>query len=109
MATYELTFNRVFILTLAPNTDSSIAVPSGYVWKIESVGIGGTKGVVYLKSSSSSDDKIAILFSSIGDDDYASPLPFWLGETFTGGFFRNESGFKGSVSITEYFIKIQVL
>src|ERR1041385_6242646 len=95
-----LVFNRVVLFNLFPGTDVSVTIPSTAVWKIESAGIGGTKGVIYLKANAT--DKIAILFSSIGEDEYAAPLPFWLGDTFTGGYLRNESAFQGSVSITEY-------
>jgi hypothetical protein len=102
MSTFELTFSRVIVTTLTPNTDSSFTVPSGYVWKIESAGIAGTNGVVYLKSNSN--EKIAILFSSINRNDYSSPLPYWLNDAFSSGKFLNESNFPGSVSITEYFI-----
>ncbi|HET6992923.1 MAG TPA: hypothetical protein VFJ43_16445, partial [Bacteroidia bacterium] len=58
---------------------TSTSIPTGQIWKIESAGIGGTKGALYLrKDLAEADTKIAILFSTIGEDNYSSPLPFWL-------------------------------
>ena len=107
----ELTFSKV-ITTIVPPTPSTaahpvtvaITVPSGCVWKVESAGVGGTNGAIYLLKGTLPDpDKIAILATSIGDDDYAAQLPYWLEENFAG-YLSNESNYQGSVSITEYAI-----
>lgn len=102
--TYTPQLTRAFVITLNANSSSqSIVIPSGYVWKIESAGVGGTNGTIYLKSGS---DNIAILFSSVHNNQYASLLPFWLDATFSGGTFRNENegGFKGVISVSEYYL-----
>ena len=94
-----LSFSRVITTLVNSNIDSDpFTVPADCVWKIESAGVGGTNGAIYLLQGS---DKIAILATTIGDDDYASPLPFWLEASFAGKF-RNESNYKGVISITEY-------
>jgi hypothetical protein len=106
MPTYELTFSKVImkIVSPSPATATAVIVPAGCVWKIESAGIGGTNGAIFLLNNASPDpEKIAILATSIGDDDYAAPLPYWLEENFSG-YFSNESSYKGSVSITEFVI-----
>lgn len=95
-----LTFNAVFVNTIPADSSLAFTVNSGKIWKIESVGIGGTKGAVYLKKGA---DLVAILFSTIQDNDYGSQLPFWLDDTVSGEFV-NDSNNGASVSITEWNI-----
>lgn len=96
-----LTFNKAEVKTIAADSAVSFTVTSGKIWKIESVGIGGSKGAVYLRKGT---DKIAILFSTIQDNDYGSQLPFWLDDTFAGDFV-NDSNDAASVCITEWNIE----
>jgi hypothetical protein len=99
----------VLLYTINPGDALSIsAIPVKTVWKIESAGIGNTKGAIYLRTDVVNDlsvtvpnTKIAILFSTIGDDDYSSPLPFWLPPGFVGTIL-NDSTDTASVSITVY-------
>ncbi|CAN5355285.1 hypothetical protein BH09BAC5_BH09BAC5_12680 [soil metagenome] len=86
-APFTLGFSQVIVTSLDQGIDSIITIPAGRIWKIESAGIGGTNGVIYLKKNAT--DKIAILFSSIGNDDYSSPLPFWLAEKLMRIFTRD--------------------
>ena len=95
----------VLLYTIDPGDFLDITsglIPSGTIWKIESAGIGGTKGAIYLrKNLTNPNTKIAILFSTFGDDDYSSPLPFWLPSGFVGTIF-NDSTDSACVSITVY-------
>ena len=108
---YQLLFSQIILIVVDGNTTTPVlyTVPAGCVWKIESAGVAGSNGTIYLMQDygtsppAPAPDKIAILATSIGEDDYASQLPYWLPTGFTARF-RNESGFKGSVSITEYVI-----
>lgn len=104
----KLDFSQVILITINANTTtgSVLTVPSDCVWKIESAGVGGTNGAIYLLQDfgvSPPPEKIAIIGTTIGDDDYASNLPYWLPSGFTARF-QNESGYTGSVSITEYVV-----
>lgn len=102
MATYTPTFSQVILFQLNPGELSSpFTVTANTIWKIESVGIGGTKGAVYLTDSTNNANNLAILFSSTSNDDYGSRLPFTLPAGFTGKF-RNDSLNKAIISVTEY-------
>ena len=102
MATpHTLSFSQVIVTTLDINTASAFTVPADCIWKVESAGIAGTKGLIYLQDSSS--HNLAILFSSFNNDDYGAPLPFWLSQGFAGSFM-NASEFKSVISITEYVV-----
>ncbi len=96
-----LNFNKVYVNIIPADTSINFTVTSGKIWKIESVGIGGTKGAVYLKVGVTN---IAILFSTIQDNDYGSLLPYWLDDTVVGGQFVNDSNNAASVCITEWNI-----
>ena len=105
---YKLDFSKAILVTIDSNATSNVyTVPADCIWKIESAGVGGTNGAIYLLQDHGTPppapEKIAILGTTIGDDDYACKLPFWLESGFTARF-QNESGYKGSVSITEYVI-----
>jgi hypothetical protein len=94
----ELSFNKVYVLTVPADDALEFEVITGKIWKIESVGIGGPKGAVYLKRGT---DNIAILFSTFQDNDYGSKLPYWLDDTVSGEFV-NDSNSAASVCITEW-------
>jgi hypothetical protein len=94
----ELIFNKVYVNTIAADASISFSVPSGKIWKIESVGIGGTKGAVQLRIGTAN---VAILFSTFQDNDYGSKLPYWMDDTVSGEFI-NDSNSAASVSITEW-------
>jgi hypothetical protein len=108
-----LEFSQVINYTFDKSAAQSITVPSGKVWKIESAGLGGTNGAVFLRTTvlSVPDVRIAILFSTIKSDDFSSPFPYWLNENFTGSFYTDTADATvdasipptaASVSITEY-------
>ncbi len=99
----SLNFNKIYVNTIPADSFINFTVTSGKIWKIESVGIGGTKGAVYLKVGA---DNIAILFSTIQDNDYGSQLPYWLDDTVVGGKFVNDSNNAASVCITEWNIGV---
>jgi hypothetical protein len=96
-----LVFSTSFLHTVVTETPVSITVPSGKIRKIESAGISDTNCSIFLRDST--DAKIAILFSTIGDNLYSAKLPFWLPESFSGSFVIEGKG-KGSISVTEYTI-----
>lgn len=108
-----LTLTEVRVETINPGQFLDIissTIPSGSIWKIESAGVGGTKGTIYLrkdllnnKNEMVPNTKIAILFSSIGDEDYSSVLPFWLPAGFVGTIY-NDSLETACVSISVYTI-----
>jgi hypothetical protein len=98
----SLNFNRIYINTIPADSFILFTVTSGKIWKIESVGIGGTKGAVYLRAATN--DNIAILFSTIQDNDYGSQLPYWLDDTAVSWKFVNDSNNVASVCITEWNI-----
>ena len=97
MATLD--FAEVIVVTIPSGQSSSINLDSGTVWKIESAGIGGTSGSVFLRNNAS--EQVAMLFSSVNEHDYGSPLPFWLNAGFQGSFL-NDSSYSAAVSITRY-------
>lgn len=97
-----LEFAQVIVTEIPKRTTSpgtaSIDVPAGKIWKIESAGIGGTNGALYLKTGV---NLVAILFTTINRDLYTSQLPFWLPPDFSGELV-NDSGERAIVSITEW-------
>jgi hypothetical protein len=107
-----LAFSQALLYVFDKNTalvDRTFTVPADTVYKIESAGIGGTKGSIFLRNDFGNPDdpdttKIATLFTSIGDNNYApSPLPFTLPAGFTGNLFLDGEGV-ATVSIIEYDI-----
>lgn len=103
MATFTPEFSQVFLTQLAPGaTSPDFTVPADKIWKIESAGIGGTKGAIYLNSGTGVTLKtVAIIFSTISDNDYGVHLPFTLPAGFVGSI-KNDSNNDALVSITEY-------
>jgi hypothetical protein len=110
MATLE--FSQVFFFVFdkdTPLADTEFTVAADTVYKIESAGIGGAKGSIFLRNDFGNPDiekttKIATLFTSIGDNDYRpSPLPYSLPAGFTGNLFLEGEGV-ATVSIVEYNI-----
>ena len=112
----QLEFSQVIVYTFDKSAAQNISVPSGKVWKIESAGIGGTNGSIFLRTTvlSVADVRIAILFSTIKNDDFSSPMPYWLAAGFSGSLYSDTADAttadgsipptSASVSITEYTI-----
>jgi hypothetical protein len=112
----QLEFSQVIVYTFDKSAAQSITVPSGKVWKIESAGLGGSNGSIFLRTTvlTVADTRIAILFSTIRNDDFSSPLPYWLPENFTGSLYTDTADATtpdssipptaASVSISEYDI-----
>ena len=94
-------FSEVNTISVSPASPVGITVSTGTVWKIESAGVGGINGTVLLQDALNK--PIAILYSSVDQNTYGSPLPFWLEEGFTGSF-KNDSKFMACVSVTIYTI-----
>jgi hypothetical protein len=97
-----MTFSQVQIINLTPNAAVNINVDASTIWKIESAGLGGTKGTIYLLDDHITPRKIAMLYSSVDQDNYGSPMPFWISDF--DGKIVNESNFQGCVSVTVYSI-----
>jgi hypothetical protein len=95
-----LNFAQVIVMKINPGASPTLSVPTGKVWKIESVSISGTSGSVILKKGG---QDVGILFSTISNSNYGSQLPFWLNDTF-GASVLNDSTHRASVSITEWNI-----
>lgn len=94
-----LSFSRVILFTFDKNNPQSIILPSNKIYKIESVGIAGSNGTVFLQDSAHVN--LAILFSTIDSNDFGAAFPFWIPPGFDG-FLYNDSAHKCAVSITEY-------
>lgn len=97
-----MTFSEVQIINLTPNVAVDISMDASTIWKIESAGLGGTKGTIYLLDNNIPARKIAMLYSSVDEDNYGSPMPFWI-SNFDGKIL-NESNFQGCVSVTIFSI-----
>jgi hypothetical protein len=96
-------FTQVILIELAVGEELPVAVPTDRIWKIESAGIAGANGTLFLRNNETEPESISILFSTIDNNDYGSVLPFWLPEGFTGNVL-NDSRFKAALSITEYAV-----
>ena len=97
----SLTFSRVLLYTFDKSNPLQIQLPGNKLFKIESIGIAGANGTVYLQDDSPEPENLAILFSTIDKNDYGATLPFWLPATFNGWLY-NDSSHNCAVSVTEY-------
>ncbi len=93
-----MTLTEVRVITLEPNKPEIIEYQKNELVKIESAGLGGTRGVIYLRDLKG--DNIATLFNSVNQGKYSSALPFWIAG-FKGSIM-NESAYNGCVSISYY-------
>jgi hypothetical protein len=98
-----LTLSQIHLYTFDKLSPQQIALKSK-VLKIESVGISGTNGTIYLQNSAG--ENLAILFSTFESNDYGASFPFWLPPDFDG-FIFNDSNHKCAVSATEYDYTIE--
>ena len=97
-----LQFIQVKHFDLSASGNASVSVPSGKIWKIESVSMGSTGSApsVLLKNSSSQN----IAFFSSPANAASASYPYWLPASFTGTFVNNNPSYRCSVSITEYTV-----
>jgi hypothetical protein len=98
-----LSFSRIVLYDLgtsSPSNVQSITVPSGKVWKIESVSMGssGTAPAVFLRNNSTQN----IAFFSAPVNAASASFPFWLPDGFSGSFLNNSTSYRCTISITEY-------
>jgi hypothetical protein len=94
----NLQFNQVILFTVPQNTTVTFTVPAGKVWKIESVGVGGT-GSTSLLLRDASANTIAYLYGSSNP----AQLPFWLPSAFSGSFQSTGTNpYRDVVSIIEF-------
>lgn len=96
-----LTFAQVLLYTFDKANPQPINLASDKVWKIDSIGIAGANGTVYLRDNSPVPVNLAILFSTIDKNDYGAKMPFGIKPGFQGWLF-NDSNHICAVSITEY-------
>lgn len=94
-----LAFSRVVLFTFDKSTPQTILIPANKIFKIESVGVAGSNGSVFLQDNAQ--NNLAILFSTIDSNDFGAALPFWIPAGFDG-FLYNDSAHKCAVSITEF-------
>jgi hypothetical protein len=92
----ELVLQEIQLIKLPANDRVDIEVTKNEVWKIESAGLGGTNGSIFLCEDNG--EKLAILYSSVNKNDFSSQLPFLLFDF--KGVIVNESSFQGLLSIT---------
>lgn len=99
----ELYFVEVQTFSVLKNASLEITLDENTVWKIESAGIGGANGTLFLNDHSLPDDQepVAILYSSIDEHNFGASMPFWLKPSFTGSVL-NDSSYSASVSVTVY-------
>lgn len=91
----NLQFNQVINYDIASNGIQNFTVPSGKVWKIESVVAGNTGSpFIFLRNAA---------LQNIGyfTTPNASVYPFWLGSGFVGSF-QNLSTNRSIISILEF-------
>lgn len=98
-----LEFSQILLHTFSKGESLEIDLPSNKVWKIESIGIAGANGTVFLQDHAVTPVNLAILFSTIDKNDYGANMPFWIQAGFQGWLY-NDSNHKCAVSITEYDI-----
>lgn len=97
-----LNFVEIKQITINQGKALKIEMDKDQVWKIESVGIGGSTGTVFLQESLSSGmEPIAILYGASNDRTYGSQLPFWIKTSFEGQIL-NDSTYPACVSVTVY-------
>ncbi|HTF04231.1 MAG TPA: hypothetical protein VK826_09395 [Bacteroidia bacterium] len=95
----SLNFSQVLLYTFDKLNPQEITLGSGKALKIESIGISGSNGTVFLQNNA--EENLAILFSTIDRNDYGASFPFWLPPGFDG-FLFNDSNHTCAVSATEY-------
>jgi hypothetical protein len=103
LADTTLSFSKVILYDLgatSPSNAQTFTVPSGKVWKIESVSMGssGSAPTVFLRNSSTQN----IAFFASSASTASASFPFWLPADFSGSFLNNSSSYRCSISITEY-------
>ena len=97
-----LTFQEIKLITIRKGKVLKIEMDKDQVWKIESVGIGGGTGTVFLQESLPEGmEPIAILYSASNEHTYGSQLPFWIRPSFEG-LILNDSTYTACVSVTIY-------
>lgn len=96
-----LNFSLLRLYSFDKGNPQQIQLPSNKALKIESIGIAGTKGTIYLQDNSITPKNLAILFTTIDESDYGAAMPFWLPPGFNGWIY-NDSGYMCAVSATEY-------
>lgn len=98
-----LYFKEVKVISILKGKTHKFTLSETAVWKIESVGIGGTTGTVFLLNDKLTGvpEPVALLYSLVNEQNFGSQLPFWLSPAFDGSFL-NDSSFSASVSITIY-------
>lgn len=97
-----LTFSKVVLFDIAADSVKTISVPSGKVWKIESVSMGASGSVpaVFMRNASVQN----IAFFASAPNTASANYPYWLPESFSGSFLNNSHSYRCSVSIVEYSI-----
>jgi hypothetical protein len=95
----SLTFSQIRLYMFDKPNPAQITLGSGKALKIESIGISGANGTIFLQNAA--EENLAILFSTIENNDYGASFPFWLPPGFDG-FLFNDSNFNCAVSATEY-------
>ena len=94
----NLQFNQVILITVPQNTTVAFAVPAGKVWKIESVGMGGSSTSSLVMRDASAN----IITYFVGATNTAA-LPFWLPASFSGSFQSTGTNpYRDVVSIIEF-------
>lgn len=100
MAPPSLNFEEIKLITLRKGKDFKIETNKDHVWKIESVGIGGPTGTVFLiEALPEGAEPIAILYSA--DNRQGAQLPLWLRSEFAGAIL-NDSSYTVCISVTVY-------
>lgn len=99
----ELFFVEVQTFSILKNASLDVVLDENTTWKIESVGIGGANGTLFLNDHDLADDQepIAILYSAINEHNFGSVMPFWIRPSFNGSVL-NDSSFSATVSVTVY-------
>ncbi|MFL5764186.1 MAG: hypothetical protein ACJ77K_09610 [Bacteroidia bacterium] len=95
-----LSFSKIILYDLAGSGSQSFTVPSGKVWKVESVSMGssGTAPGVFLRNGVP--QNIAYFSSPV--NAASASYPFWLPDGFSGSFLNNNASSRCTISITEY-------
>lgn len=97
----SLEFSAVRLFSFDKANPLQVQLSAGKIYKIESIGIAGSNGTVYLQNNDSpAPENIAILYTTI-DDDPGAAMPFWLPPEFDGWLY-NDSPYLCAVSVTEY-------
>jgi len=100
VAQNSLVFSRVVLYDIPSSGTQAITVPSGKIWKIESIGMGASGSIpaVFLKNAANQN----IAFFASPFNTSSANYPYWLPTAFTGTLVNNNSSYRCSVSITEY-------